>query len=73
MEWHTQTLTPKIMMPRKMFKQEAEAVIKHLVERSDSKDELDVIEKAIDELAHFLKFQDFLQKFAWLNLVMMKQ
>ena len=55
MEWHTQTLTPKIMMPRKMFKQEAEAVIKHLVERSDSKDELDVIEKAIDELAHFFE------------------
>ncbi|MGF2085417.1 helix-turn-helix domain-containing protein [Lactococcus lactis] len=55
MEWHTQTLTPKIMMPRKMFKQEAEAVIKHLVERSDSKDELDIIEKAIDELAHFFE------------------
>ena len=53
MEWQTQTLTPKIMMPRAMFKQEAEAVIKRLVEQSITKDMLDIIEKAIDDLARF--------------------
>lgn len=53
MEWQTQSLAPKIMMPKRMFKQEAEATIKHLIERSSTKDELDIIEKAIDELAQF--------------------
>lgn len=53
MEWHTQSLTPKIMMPRKMFKLEAEAIVKHLIENSETKDDLDIIEKVIDELAQF--------------------
>ena len=53
MEWQTQTLTPKIMMPRNMFKQESETIIKYLIEKSESKDELDIIEKGIDKLARF--------------------
>lgn len=51
MEWQTESLTPKIMMPKEMFRQEARIIIKKLIEKSESKDELEFIQSAIDELA----------------------
>ncbi len=53
MEWHAQALTPKIMMPRKMFRQEAQIINKRLIEEGFADNQLDVIEKLIDELASF--------------------
>lgn len=53
MEWHAQALTPKILMPRKMFSQEAYLINKRLIDEEDSRDQLDVIERLIDELAVF--------------------
>jgi transcriptional regulator with XRE-family HTH domain len=51
MEWQTESLTPKIMMPKEMFKQESQLIIKNLIEKSVSKDSLEIIESVIDELA----------------------
>lgn len=50
MEWHAQTLTPKIMMPWKTFREEASLINERL---SQEKEKLDVIEQLIDELASF--------------------
>lgn len=53
MEWHAETLAPKILMPKAMFLQETNARYKRLIEHCSTRDKLDVIELLIDELAQF--------------------
>lgn len=53
MEWHAESLAPKILMPKEMFIQEARSRQKRLLELSQTQDVLDIVEKWIDELAHF--------------------
>ncbi|XHB96020.1 hypothetical protein AAFF39_04995 [Lactococcus garvieae] len=65
MEWHTQSLAPKIMMPRKMFKLEADGIIKHLVEKVKQRITLILLKKLLMNWLNFLVFQDFPQKFGW--------
>lgn len=53
MEWHAESIAPKILMPKGMFIQEARVRHKRLIELSETKDELDIVEKWIDELVLF--------------------
>ena len=53
MEWHAESITPKILMPKEMFIQEAIARHKRLLELSQTQDELEFVGKWIDELAQF--------------------
>lgn len=53
MEWHAESISPKILMPKEMFIQEAQARQKRLIELSTTKNELDIVEEWIDELALF--------------------
>lgn len=53
MEWHAESITPKILMPKEMFIQEARIRQQRLLELSQTQDDLEIIEKWIDELAQF--------------------
>ncbi len=53
MEWHAESITPKILIPKKMFIQKAWVIRKRLLESSQIQDELDIVERWIDELAFF--------------------
>ena len=53
MEWHAESIAPKILMPKKMFIQKAWVIRKRLLESSQIQDELDIVERWIDELAFF--------------------
>ncbi|MEQ9809721.1 ImmA/IrrE family metallo-endopeptidase [Streptococcus jiangjianxini] len=53
MEWHAESIAPKILMPKEMFIQEARIRQQRLLELSQTQDILDIIEKLIDELAQF--------------------
>ncbi|MDG6162104.1 helix-turn-helix transcriptional regulator [Lactococcus formosensis] len=53
MEWHARALTPKIMMPRKMFQQESEMLFREYSQKYGRSDSLDVIESVIDDLATY--------------------
>lgn len=53
MEWHAEAITPKILMPKEMFVQEARIRQQRLLELSQSQDVLEIVEKWIDELAQF--------------------
>ncbi|MDO8139818.1 ImmA/IrrE family metallo-endopeptidase [Streptococcus mutans] len=53
MEWHAESIAPKILMPKEMFVQEARVRQQRLLEFSETQDELEIVEKWIDELALF--------------------
>lgn len=53
MEWHAELIAPKILMPKEMFVQEARVRQQRLLELSETQDELEIVEKQIDELALF--------------------
>lgn len=53
MEWHAESIAPKILMPKEMFIQEARIRQQRLIEMSQTRDELEIVEKWIDELAQF--------------------
>lgn len=53
MEWHAESIAPKILMPKEMFIQEARARQQRLLELSETQDELEIVEKWIDELSIF--------------------
>lgn len=53
MEWHAESIAPKILMPKEMFIQEARSRQQRLLELSQTQDILDILEKWIDELAQF--------------------
>lgn len=53
MEWHAESIAPKILMPKEMFVQEARVRQQRLLELSETQDELEIVEKWIDELALF--------------------
>ena len=49
MEWHAESIAPKILMPKEMFIQEARSRQQRLLELSQTQDILDILEKWIDE------------------------
>lgn len=53
MEWHAESIAPKILMPKEMFIQKARIRQQRLLELSQSQDNLEIVEKWIDELAQF--------------------
>lgn len=53
MEWHASAIAPKILMPKEMFIQEAKIRQQRLLELSQTKDILEIVETWIDELAQF--------------------
>lgn len=52
MEWQASQLAPRIMLPRQMFKQKAEELIRNQREKTGL-EELEVLEMVIDTLAEF--------------------
>ena len=53
MEWHAESIAPKILMPKEMFIQEARIRQQQLLESSQTQNDLEIVEKWIDELAQF--------------------
>lgn len=53
MEWHAEAIAPRVLMPKEMFTQEAKARYQRLIELSETKDELEIIERWIDDLSFF--------------------
>ena len=45
MEWHAESIAPKILMPKEMFVQEARVRQQRLLELSETQDELEIVEK----------------------------
>lgn len=53
MEWHARSLTPKIMMPHDMFKQEADYIFWQYADEHGHVSSPDIIEQVIEKLADY--------------------
>ncbi|HFU4519406.1 TPA: ImmA/IrrE family metallo-endopeptidase [Streptococcus suis] len=53
MEWHAESIAPRILMPKEMFIQEARTRYQRLLELNQTQDDLEIVDKWIDGLAQF--------------------